>query len=330
MVGDSRGGGYDKARDEEAYGKKKKALSSESRQSVGAQILARSPGTAPEAPTSIGQLMTPSAGRGMPPSSPEEFNEQVGRNKTFLSNPDTQAAILQFGVSLMSSGNPGHAMASALGAPARMRTAQAKIQHQAFEDELSIRRLQNEEERLGIAKTEFGQEQDKIANRKAIFGALKNMTDDQLMQTATELAANGDDEGARIALSMSKSLGGSDAATALMKNYNLAVAQGFKGSLMEYQQASFKSGIVEAIRVKIAGGIPLTPGEKQVYDDAIKADPLMRFLQSQGFDTAPAGGATVNDEGPATKADVDFMVEKYPQFTRQQILDQLGIEEPTE
>jgi hypothetical protein len=49
---------------------------------------------------------------------------------------------------------------------------------------------------------------------------------------------------------------------------------------------------VEGIRRKIAAGEDLTPGEKRVYDDAIRADPLARFLAGvQGGAPAPAPAA---------------------------------------
>jgi hypothetical protein len=39
---------------------------------------------------------------------------------------------------------------------------------------------------------------------------------------------------------------------------------------------------LERIREKLAGGQELTPGEQRVYDDALRADPLARFLSALG------------------------------------------------
>lgn len=47
--------------------------------------------------------------------------------------------------------------------------------------------------------------------------------------------------------------------------------------------------IVEVVRRKIAAGDELTPGERQVYDDALKANPLARLLNNpQGVPSTPA------------------------------------------
>jgi hypothetical protein len=54
---------------------------------------------------------------------------------------------------------------------------------------------------------------------------------------------------------------------------------------------------VETIRQKIAGGQALSPGEKQVYDDALKANPLSRLLI--GMQNGGAGGAFGTPSGPA-------------------------------
>lgn len=277
MAKDARGGGYDLAteRDKE----KKKALGTETKQSVGAQAMARSPGANPDAPTSIGQLMSPTVNAQPSQLDPndEAYNRQVEKNRTFLSSPETRAQLLQFGISLMAGNNPGEALGKAMSLPARARKEDAKLLKEQREAERADLRLQIELERFGMDKEKISEDKAQKANRKALFDSLKIMSDDKLMQVASELASDGDDEGARLALSMLKTA--RDPQTeGLISQFNLAVKQGFKGGIVEFKNATDNINTMEGIRQKIATGMPLTKGEEQVYNDAINEDVLERII----------------------------------------------------
>lgn len=274
---ESRGGGYDLATERDQ--KKKKAMGTETRQSLGAQAVSRSPGANPEAPSSLGQLMSPTVNAQPSQLDPndETYNRQVEKNRTFLSSPEVRAQLLQFGVSLMAGNNPGEALGKAMSLPARARSADAKLQKEQRESERADIKLQMELERFGMDKAKISEEISQKENRKALFASLKVMSDDKLMQVASELAAEGDDEGAKLALSMMKSM--RDPQTeGLISQYRLAVEQGFQGDIIAFKNATDNLSVMETIRQKLAQGITLDPGEEQVYNDAISADLLTRMM----------------------------------------------------
>lgn len=123
--GESRGGGYDLATDK----KTKQALGNQTQQNIGAMANARQVGASQEAPKSIGELMSPSTfGREGPPVDEADLQQRTERNKGFLSDPATQAMLLQFGVKMLSGGNPGDAIRSAMQMPSRMAAASAKAE----------------------------------------------------------------------------------------------------------------------------------------------------------------------------------------------------------
>lgn len=276
---DARGGGYDLATERDE--KKKKALGTETKQTVGAQAMARSPGASPEAPTSLGQLMSPTLNAQPSQLDPndETYNRQVEKNRSFLSSPETRAQLLQFGVSLMAGNNPGEALGKAMSLPARARKEDAKLLKEQREGERADLRLQMEMERLGMDREKISEDKAQKQNRKALFDSLKVMDDEKLMQVANELASDGDDEGARLALSMLKSA--RDPSTeGLISQYKVALGQGFKGTIIDFKNATDNVNTMEMIRQKLAQGIPLDPGEQKVYDDAISADLLTRMMAS--------------------------------------------------
>lgn len=296
---DFRGGGADLAEEK----KNKAAMGTRTQQSEPREL----PGSNPQAPGSIGELMTPSTfGRSSPDSNPEEYERNVERNRSFLKSPETQAALMQFGVSLMGSAGSGdtasnisQAMALAAGAPGRMRQAQRKLDSVALDDQLAIERVGMERERLGMDQEELSMKKEQKQARKALFGSMKNATDDQLQQIANELAAEGDDEGARLALSMSRTAA-DPAITAKIQQYQFDVKQGFKGTMMEWEEAKRNISVIESLRQKKAAGIVLNPDEQAVYDDAVNADVLTRmFLEQNGelgttTEPAPSSGSSGN------------------------------------
>lgn len=327
--GESRGGGYDKAIDEKA----KKALGSQSRQSVGAQANARVPGAAPVAPSSLGELMTPSTfGREGPPVDETDLAQRQERNKGFLKNPETMAALTQFGIAMLQGKNPGSAISAAIQAPYKMKVAQAKLDKMAKDQAQEDERIDMERQRLAITVGNEQEKDDQKKHRKEVFGALKTMSDDELLGIAQEMSASGDDEGARIALSMRKAA--NPDATGILAQYDLAVKQGFKGDLIAFKNATDGANTMEMIRTKMATGVPLSPGEQQVYDDAINADPVMKALRIAnpalfGGATPPVNNAvpdatatpsaTPGDEG-LTEETIQYNMTKYNK-TRQEVID---------
>ena len=137
-----RGGGYDLAIEKQA--KKKEALGGKTsiptRSFFGNMVPARSApvtqGSDPQAPESIGDLMTPTVGREFLLSSPEEYSSRVQRNMGFLRNPSTQAMLAQFAQSIAGGSSVGNAFEAASKAPARLYEAQSKAAHQRWEDEI--------------------------------------------------------------------------------------------------------------------------------------------------------------------------------------------------
>lgn len=133
MAQNSRGGGYDLATD---------------KKNIGMLASARRAGENPSAPTSIGQLMTPSAGRAAPTDGGNTGGEDVDtltkRNESFLSDPTVMNQIKQFGMSLAGGHSLGRAMFQAATVPERAAAANAK----AEETGLDIT-----QKKLNIAKT---------------------------------------------------------------------------------------------------------------------------------------------------------------------------------
>lgn len=226
--------------DEEERLRKKKAFTSESPR-IGAlasmrpsQIGATTPGQAPEAPTSVGQLATPSTmGREAPPSNPEEFNERVARNESFLSNPETRAALIQFGVSMMATagrGNIGSNIGQSLGrglqAAGRVRLGKEAATKEAREAEMEEKKFGLEERKFGLDEEKMDLERLKVGlevgeiqrdlakqeRRRKLFGAvagdpkdmasMNSMPDLVLLDLAGELVASGDDDGAKMAIDL--------------------------------------------------------------------------------------------------------------------------------
>jgi len=186
-----QGRGFDRQRDEEQEKRNKKAMGNKTRQAAGSGT----PGDMPSAPGSIGELMSPSTfGRTSPDSNPDEFNTNVERNKSFLNSPDTQAALLQFGVALMGSAgdgdigsNLGQAMALAAGAPGRMRA-------KGREADIENRKLANDERRTDLTERGLDLEEQKL-NKPESSTPTELM---KLYNEANMLEASGDSAGAAL------------------------------------------------------------------------------------------------------------------------------------
>ncbi len=299
--GPGRGGGYDAFIDQQSQ--KRKAFGSASRQeqSVGAQATPINSASDLQAPSSLGDLMTPSAGRMQQSAAPEDFNKRVNTNRQFLESPEAKGMMMQFAMTMLSGGNPGQALARAIAMPGRMELAREKADEKAAKLENQEERLLIAQERLGMAQDTFEMTKEKQAARQEVFGALGSMSDEKLMEAATELAGKGDYEGARVALSMRKEMSGES--DALLRHYQLAQQQGYTGTLMQFQQDSYSVSALEGIRRKIIGGIPLTPGEQKLYDDSLKGDPLIRKLTEDidlNLSNATPGGPMTSVPDPAS------------------------------
>lgn len=295
--------------DEEERLRKKKAFTSEAPR-IGAlasmrpsRIGASAPGETPEAPTSVGQLATPSTmGRELPPSSPEEFNERVSRNESFLSNPETRAALLQFGISMMATAgrgnigsNIGRSLGQGLQAAGRVRTGQETATKEAREADLAERKFGLEEEKLGLESLKVGMDVAEIQRnlakqerRRRLFGAVAgdpkdmqsmgSMNDVTLLDLAGELIAGGDDDGAKMAIDMANSrrLGTS---TQDLIEHRAAVLDGsFEGGFAEWSMAKTRAGAMN-IPIQVGGTID-TNLMKAAIDLSKEADDLSSQVQS--------------------------------------------------
>lgn len=207
-------------------------------------------GADPQATSSIGQLASPSTiGREQPTSDPAEMEQRIARNTSFLSDPQTKAQMLQFGLSMLSSAgrgnigtNIGNALMSARGLPGRVAKLNLDYNKELQGMDIAERSQQVQEEQLGIQRAELGmkvmdqqQKLDMQAKRAAIFGAATGdmkststvgaMSDVGLLETAGKLAASGDLEGAKLAVDIAKARGMGDTTTELT-NYKAGLADG--------------------------------------------------------------------------------------------------------
>jgi hypothetical protein len=141
-------------------------------------------------------------------------------------------------------------------------------------------------------------------------------TSEELRQSAVQLFRSGDMEGGNAALSQARA--------------------------MEADPGR-EVNIIEQIRRKIASGQALTEGEQRVYDDALNADPLARFLRDRGLEQGSAGGEVTPRAAPpaarpappsqseaaeplpegVTEEDIQFTMKKHG-LTREQVLERLG------
>jgi hypothetical protein len=68
-----------------------------------------------------------------------------------------------------------------------------------------------------------------------------------------------------------------------------------------------QTGTIESIRSKLASGEPLTPGEQQVYEDALSADPINRLLRTiQTSPGSPTAGLGMVTKSPSPQS-VDYL-----------------------
>lgn len=125
------------------------------------QAMGSSVGGDPSAPSDIGSLMSPSVvGTEAPPSSPEELDQRVQRNASFLQDPTVKAQLLQFGLGMLSSAgrgnfNMGGAMTSAMQLPARQRMMNLKYNQATQEMNIKERSQQVEESRLKLEELKY-------------------------------------------------------------------------------------------------------------------------------------------------------------------------------
>jgi hypothetical protein len=111
--GESRGGGYDASIDKQQ--EKRKTLGTETRQDANSQTPSSVSGDTLQAPSSLGDLMTPSTpGRAAQPASPDEFNARVAENHSFLTHPDTRASMLDFATAMLGGGEHMRALGTGI------------------------------------------------------------------------------------------------------------------------------------------------------------------------------------------------------------------------
>lgn len=203
----SRGGGYDTWIDKQSQ--KRKAFGSDTRQeqSVGAQATPASALTNPQAPSSLGDLMTPSTGRVVQAAAPEEYDARVQENSAFLSDPTTQGQMMQFAITMLGGGSPGSAISKAMQMPGRMEMARDKRVLEERKVGLQDRGLDLEERKLALEEKEF-----------AATGGKGKTTPTELSKLLDEAAvaeANGQHERAALLRS-----------SAYQKSQEFSIAQG--------------------------------------------------------------------------------------------------------
>lgn len=149
-----------------------------------------------------------------------EFQSRVTRNKGFLSDPGVQAGLLQFALNMMSPGGDfANAVGSgfeAVGRVATNRDEQALIDRKMAQEDRQIsqgdRRLDIDEAELGIKAQGATQKADALMRRQLLFKkagtqgeGMPSMGEQELLDLAGELMADGDDDGAKVAVDMANS-----------------------------------------------------------------------------------------------------------------------------
>lgn len=285
--GESRGGGYDAWINQQQ--EKRKTLGATTRESVGSSSSAPTSGGDLQAPSSLGDIIAPSApGRAAPPANAAEYGQRVAENQTYLESPETRGMMLQFATAMLGGSNPMHALGLALQMPGRMALAENKRLN--AEDVIAARaeRLQMAQERLGMAQDKFSSEQDKQKNREAIFAALGNMSDENLMKAANELLIKGDLQGAETAMRLRKATNPDP--TGLLAQFAEYKKEGYTGDLIQFHRDMSNVNIIEEIRRKKAAGIPTTPAEDQVYNDSLSSNPFYSIIAAAAQAAANSGG----------------------------------------
>lgn len=140
------------------------ALASMRPSAMGAQV----EGEFPSAPQgSIGAAAQPRAiGNEPPPVDEQEFAQRVTRNESFLNAPETKAALLQFGISMMATagrGNIGSNIGRSLGHGLQ---AAGRVQTNAAEGDLAERKMRVDEGALSLAEKKLASEMGELGQRE--------------------------------------------------------------------------------------------------------------------------------------------------------------------
>lgn len=109
----------------------------------------------------------PKPGQAMEPKEDPAFEQQVKKNESFLAQPEVQAALLQFAISIMSpGGNIGNALGSGIAAAGRVRTVSETAKDKARTDDIEERKLRVDEDTLTLQEQKLDAEIGAAGNRK--------------------------------------------------------------------------------------------------------------------------------------------------------------------
>lgn len=181
------------------------------------------------------------------------FEDQVAENESFLSSPEVQAGLLQFAISVMQPGRGiGGALGEGLAASGRVRTISDKKTLADREAALAERGMKVSEGNLALSEQELD-EKTKAAKlkeqgssvRQRLFGGdqdMNSMAEVDLLNLAGELAATGDDDGAKIALDMANAKRLSSTSEDIIE-YKQAKSEGFAGTFEQWQQQRIKAAV---------------------------------------------------------------------------------------
>lgn len=211
----------------------------------------------PEA-RNLGDVMAPSGGQipaGGGGGDGADFEAKVARNESFLADPSVQSSLLDFAVQILSPG-----------LTTEQQQEQQKIdlanQQNMFENTMAERKfgldqrgqmVQEQQLKLNALETQDKLLKNQLAERtlnrrQTLFsqlqqgGKLEDLDGNTLLNLAGDLMGVGDEEGAKVAISMADTHR-QMSSTGDITEYKLAVSQGYEGTFTQWQAAKIKAGV---------------------------------------------------------------------------------------
>lgn len=201
-----------------------------------------------------------------PPQGGQDFEAKVERNKGFLSSPEVQAGLMQFGLNLLAGGDVGSSLgagAEAIGRVATNRDEQDIIDRKMnlAERGMNIQEDQQtlEEQKFGLEKYKQRKAADALMRRELLFKqagpngeGVAGMASEDLLDLGGELIAVGDLDGAKTVIDLANS---QKAATSTndIREYDFYVKQATAAgetpeAFRDWQTKKIESGVPKPVQ----------------------------------------------------------------------------------
>lgn len=184
-----------------------------------------------------------------------DFETRVARNESFLADPSVQSSLLDFAISIMS---PGMTTEESQ----KQQQLDMMSQQNMFENQIAQKKLGHDERQVDIQEQQLQlnamDTQDKLLKnkiaertlnrRQTLFsqlqqgGKLEDLDGNTLLDLAGDLMGMGDEEGAKVAISMADT-NRQMKSTGDIVEYKLAVEQGYQGTFTQWQGQKIKAGV---------------------------------------------------------------------------------------